>query len=148
MATPQQLTALCARISGVFEDWVYAIFRERGSIARAGNSHLFGLLCKVRTQLQDRLVRILCGGFGHDPERASRREPVAFSGCYFAATGRTEDRRAFMQGVFDKLNEEQDYVEWTPAALAESRHLRRMAWLGIVIILASCAACVAGLWLR
>ena len=47
-AVPSQISTLCARIVGVFEDWVYAIFRERGSIARPGNSHLFGLLCKVR----------------------------------------------------------------------------------------------------
>ena len=115
-ATPAQLKVLCTRISGVFEDWVYAIFRERGSLARAGNSHLFGLLCKVRTQLQERLVRLLCGGFGHDPEQLAGGEPIAFSGCYFAATGRTEDRRAFVEAIFDKLSEEQDHVEWTKEA--------------------------------
>ena len=160
VATPSQLTALCARISGVFEDWVYAIYRERGSIYRAGNSHLFGLLCKVRTQLQERLVRILCGGFGHDPERAGapgtpgRREPghpvlgVAFSGCYFAATGRTIDRRAFVDGVFDKLQEEQDHVEWTKAALREDRHFRRIGWVGLLVAAACGAALLAGHFLR
>ena len=147
-ATPTQLTALCTRISGVFEDWVYAIFRERGAVSRAGNSHLFGLLCKVRTQLQDRLVRILCGGFGHDPEKASRGEPVAFSGCYFAATGRTDDSRAFVEGVFDKLNEEQDNVEWTKEALREDRHFRRIGWVGLLVIAACGAALLAGHFLR
>ncbi len=153
-ATPSQLTALCARISGVFEDWVYAIFRERGSIARVGNSHLFGLLCKVRTQLQDRLVRILCGGFGHDPEQAGapgtpgRGEPVAFSGCYFAATGQTEDRRAFVEGIFDKLDEEQNKVEWTREALRQDRRLRRMGWLGLLAIAACGAALLVGHLMR
>ena len=147
-ATPTQLTALCTRISGVFEDWVYAIFRERGAVSRAGNSHLFGLLCKVRTQLQDRLVRILCGGFGHDPEKSSRGEPVAFSGCYFAATGRTDDSRAFVEGVFDKLNEEQDNVEWTKGALREDRHFRRIGWVGLLVIAACGAALLVGHFLR
>ncbi len=148
VATPSQLKALCARISGVFEDWVYVIFRERGSVFRTGNSHLFGLLCKVRTQLQDRLVRILCGGFGHDPERSSRGEPVAFSGCYFAATGRTEDSRAFVEGVFDKLNEEQDSVEWTKEAIREDRYFRRIGWAGLLVIAACGAALLAGHFLR
>jgi type VI protein secretion system component VasK len=148
VAAPSQLAALCARISGVFEDWVYAIFRERGSVSRAGNSQLFGLLCKVRTQLQDRLVRILCGGFGHDPERANRGEPVAFSGCYFAATGRTDDSRAFVEGVFNKLDEEQDNVEWTKEALREGRRFRRIGWLGLLVIAACGIAWVAGHFLR
>jgi hypothetical protein len=148
VATPSQLKALSARISGVFEDWVYVIFRERGSVFRAGNSHLFGLLCKVRTQLQDRLVRILCGGFGHDPERSSRGEPVAFSGCYFAATGRTEDSRAFVEGVFDKLNEEQDSVEWTKEAIREDLHFRRIGWAGLLVIAACGAALLASHFLR
>ncbi len=148
VATPAQLTALSARISGVFEDWVYAIYRERGSIARQGNSHLFGLLCKVRTQLQERLVRILCGGFGHDPEQSTRGEPVAFSGCYFAATGRTDDCRAFVEGVFDKLSEEQDNVEWTRAALREDRRFRRIGWLGLLVLAGSGVALLVGHLLR
>ena len=131
-ATADQLAALCTRISGVFEDWVYAIYRERGSTTRPGNSHLFGLLCKVRTQLQERLLQILCGGFGHDPQGESSREPLAFSGCYFAATGRTEDRRAFVGGVFDKLIDEQDHVEWTRQAQVESRRYRRLGWLALL----------------
>jgi hypothetical protein len=131
--TAEQLSALSVRISGVFEDWVYAIYRERGAIARRGNSHLFGLLCKVRTQLQERLMRVLCGGFGHDPERRTHEEPIAFSGCYFAATGRSEDRRAFVAGVFDKLNEEQDNVEWTREARREDRRFRRAGWIALAL---------------
>jgi hypothetical protein len=138
---PRQLAALSVRISGVFEDWIYAIYRERGAIARTGNSHLFGLLCKVRTQLQDRLARVLCGGFGHDPERSTREEPIAFSGCYFAATGPSEDRRAFVSGVFDKLGEEQDNVEWTREALAEDRRFHRAGWMALAVI-ALCAAAI------
>jgi hypothetical protein len=138
-ATPEQLAALCGRISGVFEDWVYAIFRERGSTARPGNADLFGLLCRVRSQLQGRLWRILSGGFGSESRDGIRRTPIAFSGCYFAATGRTADRRAFVRGVFDKLVEEQDHVEWTGEALRESRRFRWVGWLGMAIVVALAA---------
>jgi hypothetical protein len=90
---------------------VYAIFREHGSIARPGNSQLFGLLCQVRTDLQPRLLRILSGGFGRDRQEAADEQSLGFSGCYFAATGRSEDRRAFVRGVFDKLPK--PYFEFT-----------------------------------
>jgi hypothetical protein len=132
-AIPNQISTLCARIVGVFEDWVYAIFRERGSIARPGNSHLFGLLCQVRTELQPRLRRILAGGFGCDAKSSDDGRQVAFSGCYFAATGSAEDRRAFVRGVFEKLVEEQNLVEWTSRTQAHSRRYRRVGWLGLCV---------------
>ncbi len=138
-AVPGQISTLCARIVGVFEDWVYAIFRERGSIARPGNSHLFGLLCQVRTELQPRLMRILAGGFGRDPQSSDDGRQVAFNGCYFAATGRTEDRRAFVRGVFEKLVEEQNQVEWTSRTQANNRRYRRLGWLGLCVALGAVA---------
>jgi hypothetical protein len=84
--------------------------------------------------LQGRLWRILSGGFGSQPRDGSPGPPIAFSGCYFAATGRSADRRAFVRGVFDKLVEEQDQVEWTQDALQESRQFRWVGWLGMLIV--------------
>ncbi len=145
-AVPAQLAVLCARLTGVFEDWVYAIFREHGSIARPGNSQLFGLLCQVRTDLQPRLLRILCGGFGRDGQE-DQKLPLGFSGCYFAATGRSEDRRAFVRAVFDKLAEEQNQVEWLGQARAESRGYRILGWLGLWTAAAFAGWLVFELWL-
>lgn len=133
-AVPNQLAVLCARLTGVFEDWVYAIFREHGSIARPGNSHLFSLLCQMRTDLQPLLLRILSGGFGRDGQEWSDGLPLGFSGCYFAATGRTEDRRAFVRGVFDKLTEEQNHVEWLPRTRREAARSRWLGWFGLVAV--------------
>ena len=147
-AVPAQLAVLCARLTGVFEDWVYAIFREHGSIARPGNSQLFGLLCQVRTDLQPRLLRILSGGFGRDRQEAADEQPLGFSGCYFAATGRSEDRRAFVRGVFDKLTEEQNQVEWIRQARVEARRHRRLGWLGLGVAAAFVAWLVFELWIR
>jgi hypothetical protein len=120
-------------LTGVFEDWVYAIFREHGSVARPGNPHLFGMLCQVRTDLQPRLLRILSRGLGRDREEAPGELPLGFSGCYFAATGRTEDRQAFVRGVFDKLSEEQSQVEWLPETRAAARRYRVLGWLGLLV---------------
>ncbi|TVS19963.1 MAG: hypothetical protein EA424_06365 [Planctomycetaceae bacterium] len=147
-AVPNQLAVLCARLTGVFEDWVYAIFREHGSIARPGNSHLFGLLCQVRTDLQPRLLRILSGGLGRDREEAPDELPLGFSGCYFAATGRSEDRQAFVRGVFDKLTEEQSHVEWLRETRLASRHYRRLGWLGLCTAAAFIGWLVLTTWIR
>jgi ImcF (intracellular multiplication and macrophage-killing)-related protein len=141
-ATGNELASLCIRIAGVFEDWIYTIFRERGSVARQGNTHLFGLLCKARTQLQGRLQQVLSGGFGHSVREGTDSESAPFSGCYFAATGRTEDRQAFVRGVFDKLVEEQNDVEWTRLALATDRFLYLTGWAGLLV-----ASALAGLLL-
>lgn len=147
-AVPNQLAVLCARLTGVFEDWVYAIFREHGSIARPGNSHLFGLLCQVRTDLQPRLLRILSGGLGRDREEAPDELPLGFSGCYFAATGRSEDRQAFVRGVFDKLTEEQSHVEWLQETRLASRHYRWLGWMGLCAAAAFIGWLVVATWIR
>ena len=49
---------------------------------------------------------LLVGGFGYDNTLASQQhEPILFSGCYFAAAGESDDRQAFVKGVFDKRND-------------------------------------------
>ena len=131
--SPNEVASLCIRIAGVFEDWVYTIFRERGSVARQGNTHLFGLLCKTRTRLQARLQQILGGGFSQSNQEEMDEEPTPLSGCYFAATGRTKDRQAFVAGVFDKLVEEQNDVEWTRRAMATNRLLSLVGWAGLLV---------------
>ncbi len=130
LATPAEIAALTVHVSGAFEDWVHMLFKERGALSRPGNTSLYGLLCKVRSNLKTRLAEILAGGFGYDPERDTQSEPVLFSGCYFAATGDSEDRQAFVQGVFDKLVEEQEDVEWTQKALVYDRRYRIAGYLG------------------
>lgn len=132
LATPNQLAAFCIHIGGVFEDWIYTLFREQGALTRPGNTRLYGLLCQVRSRLQRRLTHILVGSFGFDRERDFFDDPIAFSGCYFAATGESDDRQSFVKGVFDKLVEEQENVEWTRHALASDRRIRWLGYLGLV----------------
>jgi hypothetical protein len=132
-ATAEELAAFSAHVCGAFEDWVYTLFREQGALTRPGNTLLYSLLCKVRCNMKDRLTDILAAGYGADTDRRSNEAPILFSGCYFAATGPTEDRQAFVRAVFDKLDEEQEEVEWTPEAVAEDRRHRRAALAGFVV---------------
>jgi hypothetical protein len=144
-AASQELSALCEHVCGVFEDWIYALFREKDSLARPGNTHLYGLLCTVRSRLKGRLGEILARGFGHDARQHAGDEPILFSGCYFAATGETDDRQAFVKGVFDKLVEEQEHVEWTARSGVLERRYRWLAVGGGLVALAAVA--VSGLLL-
>jgi hypothetical protein len=126
LPVPAELAALCTHVCGAFEDWVYTLFRENGALTRPGNTRLYGLLCKVRSHLKGRLTDLLANSFGYEMKGTGYEDPLAFSGCYFAATGDSEDRQAFVKGVLDKLDEEQEEVEWTRAAIASDR---RHLWL-------------------
>jgi hypothetical protein len=133
LAGVEELAALAVHVCGAFEDWVYTLFREKDALSRPGNTRLYHLLCKVRSVLKGRLTEVLVAGFAHDPALSRHEEPLLFSGCYFAATGTTEDRQAFVRGVFDKLVEEQDQVEWTQRAWRADRRFFLAAMAGLAI---------------
>jgi hypothetical protein len=82
------------------------------------------LLCKVRRTLQPRLEKILIGGYSFDPDSQTNVTPILFAGCYFAGTGEVPERQAFVKGVFERLPEQQEELEWTEAALREEDRYR------------------------
>ena len=123
----ERLTAVCLHACGAFEDWIYALFAERGSLSKPGNTKLFALLCNMRRNVQSRLAKIVANGFGFDPEVEPDHEPLLFGGLYFAATGETEDRQAFVKSVFEKLPEQQEEIEWMEAARLEDGKYRTLA---------------------
>lgn len=127
-ATPseEELASLSLHVCGAFEDWAYTLFREEEALMRPGNTRLYELLSKVRCSWKTKLADILAGGFGCKDDQVD--ESIFFSGCYLAATGETPDRQAFVKGVLDKLDEEQEFVEWTSNA---TRSDRRQEWLAI-----------------
>ena len=127
VATADQLAALCVHVCGVFEDWIHTLFREADALSRPGNTRLYSLLCKIRCNFAPVLRDVLGGGFGYDPQQKHFDEPLAFSGCYFAATGETEDQQAFVRGVFEKLAEEQEEVEWTRRARKVNKRYQAFA---------------------
>ncbi len=142
---PERLEALCAHACGAFEDWVYALFREKDALSKPGNVKLYSLLCSIRRFVQTRLGNILVNVYGSDPEQDPQGEPLFFSGCYFAAAGETEDRQAFVKGVFDKLPEEQAELQWTGAALVEDAKYQRLAQVVMgfdLLVLAALAAII------
>ncbi len=125
---PERLEALAAHACGAFEDWVYTLFREKGSLTKPGNTRLFALLCKIRHNLQTRLANILVAGYGHDPDQErTAGKSLLFGGCYFAAAGETEDRQAFVKAVFEKLPAQEEDLEWTDEAYREDQRYQLFA---------------------
>jgi hypothetical protein len=150
VATSEQLTNLCIHIGGVFEDWIHTLFRESGALSRPGNTRLYSLLCKIRVSMLNSLRELLLNAFGYDEKQSDQAEPVAFSGCYFSATGETDDQQAFVKGVFDKLIEEQEQIEWTAGAARANQRYQRMATLNFalcgVLLLAVVVRLVSQAW--
>lgn len=121
----EQLCAVNAHACGAFEDWVYALFRERDALGQPGNTKLYALLCKVRNQLQERMVKILECYVGQAED-----EPFFFGGCYFAGAGEREDTQAFVRSVLSKMLKQQGDLQWADAALDEDRFYQKLAFLG------------------
>ena len=140
----EQIEAVARHACGAFEDWVYNLFREADGFNQTGNTKLYALLCKIRGDLHGRLTNLLVAAYGHDSQPAAEREPLLFSGCYFAATGETEDRQAFVKSVFEKLLEQENELAWTDEAIAENQRYRRLASFSLALS-ALLAACLIGM---
>ncbi len=143
----ERMEALASHACGAFEDWVYALFREPQALAKPGNTKLYALLCQIRRHFKRRLENILVAGYSCPDERTDAA--MLFGGCYFAATGPTEDRQAFVRGVLDKLPEQQEELEWTDEALGEDLRHRRLAQAGLMldtVLLIALGGLIAGKW--
>ncbi|MEN1678597.1 MAG: type VI secretion protein IcmF/TssM N-terminal domain-containing protein [Planctomycetota bacterium] len=126
--TQEQLEKYSLHAAGIFEEWVYTLFREDNVLSHHGNPALYNLLCKVRRSFQARLSDVLSKGFGYRPEEGPGS--MLFGGCYFAATGSKPERQAFVGGVLRKLREEQEDLEWTGDALQANTRRGRLALAG------------------
>lgn len=132
--TEGELQSFNVHLVGSFEDWIYTLFREKDALTKPGNTGLYELLGDVRCSWKSKLERLLTQVFANPSN-----QPL-FSGCYFAATGATPDRQAFVRAVFDKLAQEQELLEWTERATKEDWRVRVLATLGYVFALGGALA--------
>lgn len=105
-----------------FRDWVFAAFAK--NLSSPLNRRLYQLLCAMsdrRAQLQ-RELRLTFGA-------VSLALTPRLSGVYFAATGVDGARRAFVQGVIQRVLSEQNDVTWMPEWRARDRRLLAMTWM-------------------
>ncbi len=94
--------------------------RQNASEVLHENIQLNQVLTRLQER-QDRLFRAPARTFASESP-----DTTLFGGCYLAATGRdASHEQAFVVGVFRRLLENQNYVSWTPEALAEDADYRR-----------------------
>jgi hypothetical protein len=112
----------------------------------AGNMRLYQFLNELR-QRRNRLARFLTRGLLLDSPPS-----YFFGGFYLAGTGPDAERdRGFVSGVFQRLPETQNYVAWTPDALAQDQDFRRWTGWGyllFVVLLAIAGFLIVRLWFR
>ena len=110
------------------------MFRDEESLNKPGNGKLYQLLCTIRSELAARIRNVLIKGFSCDAaDGGNEQEPVLFGGCYFAATGNTSDRQAFVRSTLDKVMELEEDVEWTRDAIRQDQQYHRYANVSMVV---------------
>ncbi|OYP35469.1 type VI secretion protein IcmF/TssM N-terminal domain-containing protein [Rhodopirellula sp. MGV] len=130
-----QLDAVVKHACGAFEDWSYLLFREGDGLNKAGNRHLYSLLCRIRSTFEPRLSHLIQSAYGLNASgiQLSETEPLLFSGCYFVASGAMPDRQAFLASVFKKAQNEEEELEWGSEAIAEEERMQTGVRLLMVI---------------
>lgn len=112
------------------------------------NRNLY-LLMRAVFEQGPRLAELLSRGV---PAVGGGRDELAsvplFGGVYLAATGRDVKQQAFVQGVFQRVIENQNAVSWSPDALAEDSRLNRLTMLGYIgVMFLALIAAAAMYWL-
>ena len=125
---PEHVYAVAKHACGAFEDFSYSLFSRPDGLNKPGNTKLFALLCKIRSYVREPLANLLADSFAHDvDDQDADREPLLFGGCYFAATGNSDDKQAFLASVVHKLTELQGDLAWTGKALQSERRYQSIS---------------------
>jgi hypothetical protein len=109
-----QLAILGKQACGAFEDWIYELFRHPDALGRTNNDKLYALLCKMRSEVQPKVVELVTSLSGACVPSGGRGPLLC--GCYFGAAGGSRMRQAFVRSVFAKLLELEEDLEWSDQA--------------------------------
>ena len=128
--TDQNLSAVARHACGLVEDFGYKFFRERNwSSNEVGNRKLFALICKIRGRFSDALSDILSNAIGYNVERDQKLvdQTLLFNGCYFGATGPSNDEHAFVKSTVIRMMEQEEELAWTDDAVSEDTRCQMLA---------------------
>jgi len=112
-----------------FRDWIYEAFSK--NLISPLNRQLYQLLVSLHLRRER-----LANGIRQIAGNVQLSHPVRLAGCYFAATGADESRRAFTHDVIQRLIMLQSDVAWMPEWRA--RDQRRM-WLAMMLAIMTLA---------
>ncbi len=126
-----QLAILGKQSCGAFEDWIYELFRHPEALGRTNNDKLYALLCKMRSEVQPKVVELLTSLSGACVP-SDGRGPL-LCGCYFGASGGSRMRQAFVRSVFAKLLELEEDLEWSDHAWKKEHAYRSVVSSMLVV---------------
>jgi hypothetical protein len=104
-----------------FRGWVYAAFAQ--DLDSAHNRNLFHMLCEV-SQRQNALKSLLWRSLSN-----VSLPPLRLYGNYFWASGTSNQRQAFVQGVLTKMVAVQGEVAYTPQARKKQKRHSIIGWI-------------------
>lgn len=137
-----QLSILAKQACGAFEDWIYELFRHPEALGRTNNDKLYSLLCKMRSEVQPRVVELVTSLSGACVPSGGRGPLLC--GCYFGAAGGSRMRQAFVRSVFAKLLELEEDLEWSDNAWKKEIAFHKVV-SGMLIINALLVVTILGL---
>ena len=137
-----QLAILARQACGAFEDWIYELFRHPDALGRSNNDKLYALLCKMRSEVQSKVVEMVSSLSGACVPSGGRGPLLC--GCYFGAAGGSRMRQAFVRSVFAKLLELEEDLEWSEQAWNKENAFRGIV-SGMLVINALLIATILGL---
>ncbi len=139
-----------------FEHWIFQMLKTTEALRESNNRDLFRLLARMRGEFGSCLSQFLCQAFECKEGNIEHGDWFPVSGCYFTglrtdlAGDSVEDaadadgkvlRTAFLQGVFERMDQLQDDVGWTSAASTEDLVYRQMTNAAFLVTLAGAAGC-------
>lgn len=128
-ASKTRLQAVVTHAVASFEKRIYELFSRAETMRKKTNGKLYAFIARLRQKFENNLAVIISEGFGqNEPGKDPANEPMFFSGCYFAATGDTPEKQAFVAAVFEKLIEnDAGLLEWNSTALKEEQSYHQVA---------------------
>jgi hypothetical protein len=148
--TGERIEAVAQNAVEGIEGWIYRLFQMERALEKKHNPRLFLLLSRMRGRIGDNLVSILGQGFGYNPSTEPhliRRQPL-FSGCYFVASGESEDQQAFLRSTLQKVIDVEGEVEWAREAVEQDELFDKLANVAALIGLLSILSIIGMLLMK
>jgi len=105
--------------------------------------HLLALLCRVRLNVVEQVLRVLVQAFA--TEMHGQNMPM-LAGCYLVALGSKADRRLFTRGLLDRVVNLQGELDWTDDCLRRNTWATRIARSLFALVAAMVLAIAAIVW--
>ena len=150
--TAEHLHALAFNATGSLNDRLAELLLDPRRIAQQpANRHLLAMLGRMRLYVSTQIARVLQQAFSPDLHGGSdgRRGVLPMlAGCYVASISGDAGRRAFGQGMLDRVVQLQGELDWTDDSLRAEAWAGRMSRLLFGAAAVMVVAMVAIVWWR